>query len=269
MTMPRRISASRGTRLVYRFNRFTLIDTRGSRGSFTALKAAQTTRASCSKGQLPTATAMALSRSIRTTLTIRMPIRIRQGTISRGFGSVETVDGTTISYAYVFAYETGPDAQERMSSGTLRRKVGSGLGKNYGERCLPTTRRRRAVRVPPAAGLWRVEPRVTCRRSPNRSTRVVPGWRPRVVLSVLPGGGSQRRRSSREVCPGTRGVRTLGRRCQVTDPLSASDEKVAEYAALYFGVQRGGEITKRQVAGSLASTFEREDSGYEGTDYNS
>jgi len=54
----------------------------------------------------------------------------------------------------------------------------------------------------------------------------------------------------------------------VSDPFTASNTKVAEYAATYFEYDSDGEVSLRKEAGSLATTFQSTTSDYDGTDHN-
>ncbi|MEX0818036.1 MAG: hypothetical protein WD070_00540, partial [Pirellulaceae bacterium] len=185
----------------------------------------------------------------------------------KGLRVVETVDDVQITYAYVFTYR----ADGHMTVATVKRKEDEGSWQNL-QRVLFTYYGASTDSSSSSSGGGSGESEGGLDGDLQSATEqfyVEDQWTgDRVSYYRYHTGGTAGYEHQVKYVLGPEEFERLAADPEVADPLSASDEKVAEYAATYLEYDEDGEVSLRQRAGSLPSILYTETSDYEGEGHN-
>ncbi|MCA9141760.1 MAG: RHS repeat-associated core domain-containing protein [Planctomycetales bacterium] len=185
----------------------------------------------------------------------------------KGLRVVETVNNVEITYAYMFDY----NADGNMTVATIKRKEDSGSWENL-HRVLFTYYSGGSSSSSSSGGSSGDEyGSAGDMQSATEQIYVNGQWSgDRVTYwRYYVDGESNGNVHQVKYVLGPEQYERLAADPAVSDPLTASNAKVAEYAATYFEYDSAGEVSLRKEVGSLATTFQSETSGYEGTSSNS
>ncbi|MCB9939632.1 MAG: hypothetical protein H6823_15425, partial [Planctomycetaceae bacterium] len=184
----------------------------------------------------------------------------------KGLRVVETVDSVEITYAYVFEY----NADGNMTVATIKRKEGSGSWESL-HRVLFTYYSGGTSSSSSSGGSSGDEyGSAEDMQSATEQVYIDSQWTgDRVTYwRYYVDGESNGNVHQVKYVLGPEQYERLAADAAVSDPFTASNTKVAEYAATYFEYDSDGEVSLRKEAGSLATTLQSTTSDYEGTDHN-